>query len=417
MFKKLFLTALIATYYSTLLIGQATPCTKFGVLVNGASFTDQQKASISASLNAEYVRENIKLSTFTGVDASYDVYLLNGFKVISNLSWDNAGSYTSSLTLYGQKISQVLANYQPEIVVIENEELNPNFHPNGTAKRYIDMLMTASPIVHAAGLKITNGGIYGTALFMLIYRDLYTNFSPSAATIFGNNSVLNAGQVSAAQVPNSNPTQEARILTMDSIVNAIGLYCDYANIHFYIDTLAVTSQSVWPEIQAYFKRRMNKQCITNETCIRNTDMVHWVTETLNTYKNTFTPYILWYSQDDPMAGARSLNDYPSGILRPTGIEFKNNILVPNPNCGSVGNFETVFEKNEFTVFPNPFSNKITLQNKSTVMGNYKLMNAIGQTIWEGKNIEDQNFSEFPIGIYFLILTDQNATQMAKLIKQ
>ncbi|MFN6037363.1 MAG: T9SS type A sorting domain-containing protein, partial [Bacteroidota bacterium] len=53
-----------------------------------------------------------------------------------------------------------------------------------------------------------------------------------------------------------------------------------------------------------------------------------------------------------------------------------------------------------SVYPNPFTTTIQLKNVSDktecVLHNY-----VGQIIWSGKNIEQQNFSYLLNGIYFL----------------
>jgi hypothetical protein len=345
MMKKIILISLITMFYGNFSTAQTNACTKFGVFVNDNALTWQQKADVSDSLNADYVRLKIVLSTFTGTSEWYDLFARHkhGFKFVVNLAWNNAGAFPTDLKLYGQKVSEVLSKYQPEVVVIENEQQNKTFHPGETAKRYVDMLKTASPIVHAAGLKMTDGGIYGSGLFMLIYRDLYNINGLEIANSFGNECHLTSAEMAAARVPDSNPGKEAYMMYFDTLLNAVGLYCDYANVHLYINpapiiSCDVNSQKVWPEVQAYIKRRMNKECITNETCVRNSFEVHLVKETLDTYKNTFTPYVIWYSGESGAAnaGSKSLQDPKNGILRPTGLEFRTNVLIPNPSCVSVG---------------------------------------------------------------------------------
>lgn len=344
MTKKTLLIALITILLGNISVAQTKTCTKFGVFINDNALTLQQKADITDSLNVDYVRLKITLNTFTGTSGWYDLYARHkhGFKFVLNLNWNENGvipNFPRELTLYGQKISQVLSKYKPEVVVIENEQQNKAFHPGESAKRYVDMLKTASPIVHAAGTKMTDGGIYGSGLFMLIYRDLFKINGLENANSFGTECHLSSDEMAAAKVPNSNPNKEAYMMYFDTLLNAVGQYCDYANIHLYINpapriSCDVNSQKVWPEIQAYIKRRINKECITNETCIRNSYDVHLVKETLDTYKNTFTPYVIWYSGESGAAnaGSKSLQDPKNGILRPTGREFRINVLVRNPSC-------------------------------------------------------------------------------------
>jgi len=67
-------------------------------------------------------------------------------------------------------------------------------------------------------------------------------------------------------------------------------------------------------------------------------------------------------------------------------------------------------------FPNPFTNKISLKNTT---GNeyYELTNQMGQTIWTGRLIEQQDFSNLTTAIYLLKVNTQNSMQIIRLLKQ
>jgi hypothetical protein len=78
------------------------------------------------------------------------------------------------------------------------------------------------------------------------------------------------------------------------------------------------------------------------------------------------------------------------------------------------------------VFPNPFSNslQINVNNLRNSKFELTLLNASGQVVWS-KDVENYNFlyhqsintSNFPIGIYFLNVFQDNKTTTYKLIKQ
>ena len=75
---------------------------------------------------------------------------------------------------------------------------------------------------------------------------------------------------------------------------------------------------------------------------------------------------------------------------------------------------TELSKSNVVVFPNPFTSKINVQgNIGTEV--YELVNTLGQTIFTGKNIEEQDFSNLAKGVYFFKI--QNTTSVIKLIKQ
>ena len=94
------------------------------------------------------------------------------------------------------------------------------------------------------------------------------------------------------------------------------------------------------------------------------------------------------------------------------IDFFDNHLC---DSASTGIPPIVFDKIG-PVFPNPFVTKIYFQNANG-SENYVLTNSIGQIIWTGKNIDQQDFSFLQNGIYFLNVSTQTGQQTFKLIKQ
>jgi len=66
------------------------------------------------------------------------------------------------------------------------------------------------------------------------------------------------------------------------------------------------------------------------------------------------------------------------------------------------------------VYPNPFTNRIYLKNPTQNMA-VVLQNSLGQIIFEGQDIEKQNFENLPSGIYFLQLKNAS-NQTIKLMK-
>ena len=80
-------------------------------------------------------------------------------------------------------------------------------------------------------------------------------------------------------------------------------------------------------------------------------------------------------------------------------------------CSTTG-INNIINEKKINVYPNPFCNKIILKN-ATGNENYVLLNAIGQLIWTGKNIEQKDFSNLTSGIYLLKINDE----IIKLIKQ
>jgi polyhydroxybutyrate depolymerase len=81
-------------------------------------------------------------------------------------------------------------------------------------------------------------------------------------------------------------------------------------------------------------------------------------------------------------------------------------------CLTTGIENPVKKNTKIDLFPNPFSNKIYLKN-TTGKEIFTLINDIGQVIWTGKNIEQQDFSNLPNGLYFLRI-DNRTIKLLKL---
>ena len=73
------------------------------------------------------------------------------------------------------------------------------------------------------------------------------------------------------------------------------------------------------------------------------------------------------------------------------------------------------ESNNFTVFPNPFTAHLYLKQPADA-DHIELTNQLGQCMFSGKNIEEQDFFKLPKGVYFLkIIGVQSA--VAKVLKE
>ncbi len=67
------------------------------------------------------------------------------------------------------------------------------------------------------------------------------------------------------------------------------------------------------------------------------------------------------------------------------------------------------------VYPNPFTNKINIRNTSG-RETYQLLNSVGQTVWSGTHIEQQDFTNLIPGIYLLKVYAPDLIQTLKVIK-
>lgn len=89
------------------------------------------------------------------------------------------------------------------------------------------------------------------------------------------------------------------------------------------------------------------------------------------------------------------------------------------NCYKTTSTNDKIENDNVIVYPNPFTNKINLLNTKGDK-NFILTNALGQTVYSGKNIAERDFSPLNNGIYFLTITDlgkKETPQYFKLLKR
>jgi len=88
------------------------------------------------------------------------------------------------------------------------------------------------------------------------------------------------------------------------------------------------------------------------------------------------------------------------------------------NCNSITGINEPSNVNSISVFPNPFNSKINIQNVSND-DFFVLRNFLGQTIYYGRNIQQQDLSSLYPGIYFLSVYSKNSILLKtlKLMKQ
>ncbi len=87
-----------------------------------------------------------------------------------------------------------------------------------------------------------------------------------------------------------------------------------------------------------------------------------------------------------------------------------------PYSGVVVTKVSDIENDKLDVYPNPFANKITFKNLDRYE-KCELRNSIGQIIWVGTNIEQEDFSKLINGMYILTIYTKNQIQAVKLMKQ
>lgn len=302
--------------------------TKFGSLISG-DFTIDERVSIAKSLNVAYVRDALMMSTWDGYYKPYETYTSNGINVILNVNYDQPTQqpdpFPTDMKAYKKTFKDIVQTYQPEVIVVENEEINERYH-SGPMTDYIKMLQVAISVCHPKKIKVTNGGIYGSQLEICTYRYLQT-ISQARADEFGN-SCMSPFQVKAAQEPGSNPTLEYTVSQMDTLLDFYK-NLDYVNVHLYEPFGADISKTykvstitpgVVEDIQEFLLARTGKPTMTNETGQRDNTNPFLVTAMLSEYDRLKFPYAIWYSGEGG-SGAQPLYNISSGVLALNGLAF------------------------------------------------------------------------------------------------
>jgi Protein of unknown function (DUF1566)/Secretion system C-terminal sorting domain len=176
----------------------------------------------------------------------------------------------------------------------------------------------------------------------------------------------------------------------------------WENALAYAENLSLASATDWrlPNIKEL--QSLNDESVTNPSA--NT-----------TFFPTIGVHNYWSSTSLPNQTTKSWYwNTQFGITTYDTKTNSNYVLCVRGNPATLA-LNSLYSKPKNNVYPNPFSSKITIENTS---GNetYQLYNEIGQKLFTGKNIENQDFSGLQTGIYFLEVNGETPFKI-KLIKQ
>ena len=169
----------------------------------------------------------------------------------------------------------------------------------------------------------------------------------------------------------------------------------------YADALSLNDANDWrlPNIKELFS--INDETLINPSLDAN-------------FFNVFNAQKYWSSTSLPNETTKAWYlDTQYGITTHDFKTNKHNLICVRGNQIATGNND--IQALRVSVFPNPFTSRIYLKNKSEG-DSFELSNSLGENIYSGKNIEQQNFSSLTSGIYFLKVVNK-ATSIIKLIKE
>lgn len=318
----------------------------YGVLINSDVLTLPEKIHSAKILGVTYYRHAVTLDEWDGAEPGLLRLQDSGLNVVCNYNYSAqspAHAFPTNMLGYADTLRLALNYFQPDLVVIENEEINSNYHTTtAPISDYITMLQTAAPIARrytsqtGKPLKLTNGGVYGNGLYVLTFRWLKANLGQASADTFANRCMQPSGR-NAANTPCSNATFEANAADVQMVLDAAkNGYIDYVNIHPYEvlnpnftdaqDTNFIQiTKWVLRQIKNFVEITTGKPIITNETGQRHNEQPLLVTRILQNYFSLGFKYMIWFSGDsEDGAGARSLFN-PNGSIRPNGTAFQTYI--------------------------------------------------------------------------------------------
>jgi hypothetical protein len=138
------------------------------------------------------------------------------------------------------------------------------------------------------------------------------------------------------------------------------------------------------------------------------DYEHGQDVTLEAIPATNYVFLRWTENDEEVGDAP---EYNFTALSPRSLmaHFDPDVSVPDS------------ESNEVVIYPNPFTNTITIQNASVIQ-KVAMNNLLGQTLMEktlsGSDLEIISTESLPLGIYMITLTDKDGfTLVRKLVKK
>ncbi len=319
--------------------------TKFGIMVaksEGQLIPPEKQVKVAKDLGVHYIRGRVDVQGWDGSEPSYNTYTSAGLKVLLNLNYgiprNGAGEHApvpfpTDMNAYSKTLNAVLDKYKPEVVVIENEEDNPNYH-QGSADDYINELKTGIQVAHSKGLKVTNGGITVREICLIIYDDLLQSGQKDKAISFAQKAFPPnfATRLSGDGDPMRNPQISRQIEFGRKIIAAYkDLDLDYVNFHWYepvqargknIDKSSISfDPSTFAFVVNYIKEKTGKPVMTNEFGVLDPspDLVRGL---LKAAKDANLSYAIFYSADGGEGKAVALQN-AGGDLRDNGNAFKD----------------------------------------------------------------------------------------------
>ncbi len=259
---------------------------------------------------------------WTGKCAPCETALKMGLKLVLTIRANGGGylptSPPSDLEAYKSGLSEILEQYKPEVLVIENEENSILFY-TGTPQEYGVELQAACEVAHARNIPCTNGGLVSTEVALLVWNNYHENGKTAEACSFAQRSfdadtaktLCSAG--SSTDLPERIKSSLEKGISLLEVYQSSGM--DYMNFHWYIPDAAALAETV-----AFLEKEIGLPLMSNEMGQQFNEQPETVTLLLQTSQTLNLRYVIWFNADGPKARALS---NPDGSLRPNGEAFRD----------------------------------------------------------------------------------------------
>jgi hypothetical protein len=232
------------------------------------------------------------------------------------------------LERYKQVLSSILESWKPRILVVENEEDNPQFYRGGPTSEenivaYGRELKTACAVAHAQKIACANGGLSGESAIGLTWLSLLERGTSEDACKFAKHAYYREGDKDAGeslcryQTPAQIPEDVKTALLRDGD-RLLALYksapIDMVNLHWYGH-----DAGVFANVVDVLARASGKPVMSNEI-----GLWRWDTEPIYVrplLRAAFAAGVnpaIWFSLETPSTQSLFNED---GSLRQTGREF------------------------------------------------------------------------------------------------
>ncbi len=290
--------------------------TKFGALLDPGAVANanEHRVAVAKKLGISIIRDHIVLTN------PREKSMLNlGFDVFTNINYGNVMQgggvsapvpFPTDLNAYTQLLKNTMAGFtgkKPVVIAIENEEDNLKYH-SGSAQDYINELKAAIPIVHAAGIKVTNAGITSQATAFLVYNDMMAHGRNAEAQEYKQD----------VQVNFNAPYIQRKADFLKQVIAAYKtLDIDYINFHWYGKS---NNTKALEQTINYLQAATGKPVVTNEIG-QYDNSPETVRAIIQTCRKEKMPYVIWYSGLKGGGKAVSLQN-ADGTLKENGEAFR-----------------------------------------------------------------------------------------------